>query len=125
MSSDTTVRLAIDGETSPERADETLRGLLDALREDRRLDARVDESGVAGAGSKAIGLGVGEILVAWGAANALFPALIGLVKDWLLRQPPTTKIRIKDGDQEFEWSGSTPPAAVEAMIAAHAARTAD
>lgn len=60
---------------------------------------------------------LGAIIVALSSAGALLPTIVSVARDWLLRQAPETKLRVKDGDFEFEWSGTTPSDDVMAMVA--------
>lgn len=96
--------------------------LLEELDQIPRLAPKLAESGPAPSGSKSVTEQLPQILMALGAANALLPATINLVKDWLLRQPKQTTIRIKTGETEVEWSGTTPPEELQRGIAIIVAR---
>lgn len=93
-----------DGRGGVAREDQ-LRNLFSDLRQVRGLKmepvVRAEAPGTKGAdGSWA------EILIAMGAAGALLPTAVSVLKDWLLRQPPSTAIRIKTPDFELEVSGA-------------------
>lgn len=75
------------------------------------LHARVDT-----AGAKAIDGNIIGLIVALSGAGALLPTALSVLREWLMRQPPSTKVRIKSGDTEVEWDGATPPAEVAALI---------
>jgi hypothetical protein len=58
-----------------------------------------------------------EILISLGAAGAMLPTALGVLRDWLLRQPPTTTIRLKSGQIEFEFSSATPSPEIDSAVA--------
>lgn len=96
--------------TSPLHIDEAAQFLLDELRSIPHTSVRRVEGGPADPGTKSIANNLPEIVVACSAAGALLPTIVATIRDWLLRQRPTTTIKVKDGDFELEWSGVTPPA---------------
>lgn len=98
------------------RADEAARLLLRELAAVPGLSPRLAEGGPIPDGSKSIQNFLPEVIIAASATGALFPSIVAIVRDWIMRQPPATTIKIKDGDFELEWSGSTPPEALEAGV---------
>lgn len=101
---------------------EAAQALLAELDQIPRLAPMLAETGPAPSGTKAVTENLPQILMALGAANAVLPTAINLVKDWLLRQPKQTTIRIKTGDTEIEWSGTTPPDILQQGLATIVAR---
>lgn len=97
--------------------EEAARALMTELTDIPRVSTAMAAGGPAPPGSKAVGLGVAEIIIGLGAAGALIPTVVNAVRDWLLRQPPAASLKIKDGDFEFEWTGATPPSQVNELIA--------
>jgi len=89
--------------------------LIEEINAIPRASAELGMTGSAPAGSKALGIDL-AVLVALG-GGTLIPSIIGVVRDWLARQPPTTNIDLKLGDFEFKWSGSTPPEQVSDLVA--------
>lgn len=73
-------------------------------------------------GAKSISANLPSIMIALGTTGALLPAIVTLIREWLFRQPPATTVKIKDGDFEIEWSGTTPPAFLEKGAAELVAR---
>lgn len=108
----------VTGETmSFARAEEAARNLMEELGAIPRLPVAMADGGPAPAGSKALGVGLAEILIGMTSAGALLPSALGVVRDWLVRQPPATTLKLKDGAFEVEWSGTTPPEAINEAIA--------
>lgn len=103
--------VALDGTGADEDA---LINLMDEIAAVRGAQAARMEGGPAPEGSKALGLETMMLLVQAG-AGAL-PKLVGSIGDWLTRQPQGTKLRIRRGDQEFEWEGPMPPAEILALL---------
>lgn len=64
-------------------------------------------------GAKSIAANLPSIMIALGTTGALLPSIVTAIREWLARQPPATTIKIKEGDFEIEWSGTTPPAFLE------------
>jgi hypothetical protein len=99
---------------------ESAQALLDECNQIPQLAPRLAESGPAPAGTKAVVETLPQVLLSMGAAGALLPAAVNLVKDWLVRQPKNTEIKLKSGDIEVVWSGTTPPEqlsqALDAML---------
>jgi hypothetical protein len=60
-------------------------------------------------GAKASGAEWMGLALAMVGGGAVLPTAIKALSDWLLRQRPTTRIRVRKGDVEVEWSGQTPP----------------
>lgn len=81
---------------------------LGGIKADRAI------SGTAPEGSKSLGIEALGLLVS--AATSALPNLVTSVSEWLTRQPPGTKLRLKVGDNEIEWEGQTPPAEVMAIM---------
>ena len=104
------------------RDDEAARALMEELDAIPRVSVRPAINMDVPAGAKAAGIHFAEILVALGAAGALLPTVITAIKDWLVRQPPSTTLRLKDGDLEFEWTGTTPPDLVNEFVSKLIAR---
>jgi hypothetical protein len=96
------------------RAEEAIYNLGQELRAIPRVQVRDEGAGEAPPGSK--GGSWTEILLGVTAAGALAPTIVTVLRDWLLRQPPTTSIKIRDGDLELEWSGAGPPPDIEAFL---------
>ena len=107
---DEQIRLFIDvGEPAPNaRADASAQSLLDELSTIPRLRLKRAESPSL-VGAKSAGNVMAEVIVGLGTAHALLPTLVNAVRDWLLRQPPKTKLKVKLGKFEMEWIGPTPP----------------
>jgi len=104
------LRLLIEsyGSTRAEQSDLAAQSLLEELRGIPRL---VADRSVAPAqpGFKSAGAVMAEIVVGLGAAHALLPTVVNAIRDWLLRQPPATRIKLKVGKVELDWTGATPP----------------
>lgn len=111
------IELVPTGTMSFERAEAAARNLMEELGSIPRLPVAMAEGGPAPAGSKALGVGLAEILIGMTSAGALLPSALGVVRDWLVRQPPATTVKVKDGAFEVEWSGTTPPEAINDAIA--------
>lgn len=107
---------------APSHIDETARNLLEELTEIPRLSASFAEGPRPAPGAKSIQSSLPEIVIAASAAGALLPTIVTTLRDWIMRQPPATTIKVKDGDFELEWSGTTPPAALEEGVMALLAR---
>lgn len=116
------IEIMAGASVAPAHLDEAARALLDELSNIPQLSATLAAGETAPAGSKAIATSLPEIIMALGAAGALLPTIVNTVRDWLIRQPPATTIKIKDGDFELEWSGATPPAAIAESAAQLLAR---
>lgn len=108
--------LASNVDRRPERDDELVSNLLGELHNIPSIEA-VRAKGIAPQNSKSIGAQLPQIIIGLGAAGALLPTIANVIRDWLTRQPAPTKLRIKDGDFEFEWSGATPTAEIKAQVA--------
>ena len=104
------------GTISASRDEEVTRALMAELDEVPKSAVTVASAGLAPQGSKALDAGVAGLIVSLGAAGATIPTLITTIRDWLLRQPPTTTLRMRRGDFEFEWTGSTPPEQVNSLL---------
>ncbi len=100
--------------------EETLYNLLEELSAVRGASATRAIAGPAPEGSKSLGIEALGLLVK--AGIGVLPGLVGTVSEWLTRQPPGTKIRLKAGDSELEWEGGTPPAEIMAILSGMAAR---
>lgn len=112
--------LSIGIETSASErwhSEDLLIDLMEELCGIRGLPISTNEEGAPPAGSKSVASSWAEILITLGAAGALLPTALGVVRDWLLRQPPTTTLRLKLKDMDFEFSGTTPPQQIEAAVA--------
>lgn len=103
--------IALEGAGADEDA---LFNLMDEIAAVRGASAERMEGGSAPAGSKALGLETMALLVEAGAA--VIPKLVGSLGEWLTRQPQGTKLRIRRGDQEFEWEGPMPPPEILALL---------
>jgi hypothetical protein len=55
-------------------------------------------------------------LISPSAASAILPTLVTVIKDWLLRQPPKTTLRLKEGNFDFQWTGTTSPSQIEETL---------
>lgn len=108
---DSELTLSLVGNGADEAA---LLNLLDEIDAVRGARAERLEGGAAPEGSKALGLETMALLIKAGVD--VFPTLVGSLADWLTRQPQGTKLRIKRGDDEFEWEGPMPPAEVLALL---------
>lgn len=127
MTNGNSFRIEIIAGTSlaPIHIDDAVRSLLDELDNVPQVAATLAAIGPSPHGSKGIVGNLPEIVIAFGAAGAVVPTLITAVREWLLRQPPATTIRIKDGDFEIEWCGTNPPAIIaESLEQLLARRTA-
>ncbi|MFN7175481.1 MAG: hypothetical protein ACK4MX_01180 [Thermaurantiacus sp.] len=90
------------------RADErTLELLMDELGSVSGTRVERATEGVAPDGSKALSLEALGLLARIG--RRVFPEVVKLLGDWLGRQPPGTKLRLKIGDTELEWEGGGKP----------------
>lgn len=110
---DSELTLSLVGQGADEDA---LLNLLDEIDNVHGARAERLEGGPAPEGSKSLGLETMALLVKAGVD--VFPKLVGSVADWLTRQPPGTKLRIKRGDDEFEFEGSMPPEEILALLKA-------
>ena len=110
---DSELTLSLIGQGADEDA---LLNLLNEIDNVRGARAERLEGGPAPEGSKALGLETMALLVKAGVD--VFPKLVGSLGDWLTRQPQGTKLRIKRGDDEFEWEGPMPPAEILALLTA-------
>jgi hypothetical protein len=101
----------LEGQTASE---EDLISLAEELSLLRSVRVETAPSGPVPEGSKGLTDSILGILCT-GVGNGL-PTLFGTLGSWLTRQPAQTKIRLKDGDFEFEWNGDTPPEYVTAAL---------
>ena len=106
-----------DAAASARGSEAAAQALMEELSAIPRLQVGLADGGSAPAGSKAAIVSIAQLVIGLTASGTLLPTVVGVVRDWLVRQPPQTTLKIKDGDFEFEWSGATPPAAVEALLA--------
>jgi hypothetical protein len=113
-----TFHIALEGSGADE---ETLYNLLEEVAAVRGAVATRATGGPAPEGSKSLGFEVLGLFIKAGAT--VIPSLVGTVSEWLTRQPPGTKIRLKAGESELEWEGGTPPAEILAILSGMAART--
>lgn len=90
-----------------ERAEEYARQLKNEVEQIPGLKANLVELPPSSPGAKGLGAPWAEVIIALGAAGALLPTIVETVKAWLLRQPPSMSIKLKDGDFEFEMNGGT------------------
>ena len=99
-------------------------GLMNELREVPGLTVQPISAGPAPQGSKAIDIAAYAILLpAVVPAVDLFKTAIAALRDWVMRQPATTSIKIKVGDDAVEWSGGGEmPVAVTRYLDAATAR---
>jgi hypothetical protein len=100
-----------------EAAEQKLLSLSRELRELSGVTVASTSAGAAPAGFKSLDLSSVALVISSLGGGALLPTVVKTIGEWLNRQPPATELKIKDGDFEFEWSGTTPPAAVERLIA--------
>jgi len=100
--------------------EDTLYNLIEEVSALGGVQADRAISGTAPEGSKSLGLEALGLLVS--AATSALPNLVSSIGDWLTRQPPGTKLRVKVGENEIEWEGQTPPAEVMALMTAMAGR---
>lgn len=100
--------------------EETLYNLIEEMAALSGVQADRATGGAAPAGSKSLAIEAMGLLVS--AATTALPNLVTTVGEWLTRQPPGTKLRLKVGDNEIEWEGQTPPAEVMAIVATMASR---
>lgn len=106
-----------NGAGSLDADDVAARSLMAELAAIPRTTIRMAEGVPAPIGSKAVMMDqLATVVVGMSAAGAILPTIITAIRDWLLRQPPQTSIKIKDGDFEFDWSGATAPIAVTDLI---------
>ncbi|WDF70959.1 effector-associated constant component EACC1 [Novosphingobium sp. KACC 22771] len=98
------VAVHVENDPHGHNTERAMQNLADELRQVRRFAINRREL-PSNAGSKGTGLLLPEILVSFGAAGAVLPTLVSAIRDWLLRQPRGTTLRIKRGDVEFELSG--------------------
>jgi hypothetical protein len=108
-----TIEVLTEGPSGPARAYEAAQLLLEELACIPNLSARLADSGPPPQGSKSLQNFLPEVIIAASATGALFPSIVATLRDWIVRQPPATTIKIKDGDFEFEWQGSSPPEALK------------
>jgi hypothetical protein len=98
-------------------ADESSRLLLDELSDISGVAVKLSNDAPVPAGAKSASFGVAELIIALIGGGALLPTVLTIAHDWLIRQPNHTTIRVKKGDFEVEWSGTTPPAYIEKSLA--------
>lgn len=98
---------------APAQVDAAARELLDEVVGLPGANASLAIDSNLPSGAKSIAANLPSIIIALGATGALLPTIVTTIRDWLTRQPPTTTIKIKDGDFELEWSGTTPPEFLE------------
>jgi hypothetical protein len=93
--------------------DAAARGLLDQVMELPGAKADLAIAPDLPSGAKSIAANLPTVIIALGTTGALLPTIVSAIRDWLVRQPPATTIKIKEGDFELEWCGTTPPAVLE------------
>jgi hypothetical protein len=98
-------------------ADESSRLLLDELNQIPNVNVKLTNDGPVPEGSKATVAGVCELVVALIGGGALLPTVLTVAHEWLIRPNNQITIRIKKGDFEVEWSGTTPPDYIEKSFA--------
>jgi hypothetical protein len=98
---------------TPLQLDSTARALLDEVLGLPGAKAELAIDPVLPSGAKSIAANLPSVIIALGTTGALLPAIVTAIRDWLVRQPPATTIKIKDGDFELEWCGTTPPVLLE------------
>ena len=103
----------VDG-AQPKVDEDAASSLMDEINSIRGVSAQLGTTAAAPPGSKALGIDT-AVLVALG-GGTLIPSLIGVVREWLTRQPPATQIDIKLGKFEFKWSGTTPPQEITDLV---------
>jgi hypothetical protein len=62
-------------------------------------------------------VGWGQIVLTLVASGGVIVTLIGAIKDWLLRQPPLTSVKLRIGDRELDMSSADPRSAAEIVQA--------
>ena len=100
----------------PEAVEDANRALAEELRALPGVTSSPASQGAAPDGSKALESALMGLVVAGIGSGAVIPTLIGAIKDWLTRQRPSTTIKVKKGDLEFEWTGTTPPDDIRAAV---------
>jgi Effector Associated Constant Component 1 len=110
-------QIALEGSGADEA---TLYNLLEEVSAVRGASVSRTIAGPAPEGSKSLGIEALGLLVQ--AATGALPNLVGTIGEWLTRQPPGTRIRLKTGESELEWEGGTPPAEIMAILSGMAAR---
>ena len=116
MSTNGALRIEISRSASPLVAESAARALMEELAAIPRIDVQMAQGPPAGKGAKSVVVGLAAILVAASGAGALLPTIVSALRDWLVRQPPGTAIKIKTSDLEVEWSGTTPPQAINDLL---------
>jgi hypothetical protein len=120
-SKDIALTLAVSSAGDAAADEEALLGLQGEIEAIPRVMLRRPQVLGPPSGSKSVGWG--DILLAVSAAGALAPTLLIVIRDWLLRQPPSTTIKFKSGDFEFEWSGGGPQPNIDELLNAMVDRT--
>lgn len=109
--------LSLGGLAQNEDAEPALRELGYDLQSLPEISVRHTHLGAAQEGAKALDGNIVGLIVGLSGAGAILPTALTVLRDWLVRQRPTTKLRIKLGDTEVEWDGATPPAEILALVA--------
>lgn len=99
-----------------EEAETAFRALSDDLRLLPDVTVRPTHLGAGNEEAKALDGNIVGLIVGLGGAGAILPTALTVLRDWLVRQQPSTKLRIKLGDTEVEWDGATPPAEMLALL---------
>ena len=109
-----------------EALDQVQLGLRDELSEIPGLRIEPIAAGPAPPGSKAIDVHEAALLLpAVVPAVKLLTSVIGVLRDWMFRQPAATTIKVKIGESEVEWTGGgAVPEPVERFLEAAVKRHA-
>lgn len=103
--------------TSEGRDEQVAGTLVEELTQIRGVGVRRATAGQVPAGAKSVdGGSLTELVISLSAAGAILPTLVTVIKDWLLRQPPKTILRLKEGNFDFQWTGTTPPRQIEEKL---------
>lgn len=103
-------RLAIEGGPGADASaiDDLATSLMEALStvDGIRDVSRLVQSNNQNAKAVVPPIDWGQIALALTASGGVLVTIIAAIKDWMLRQPPGIKVKVRDGDDELEVSSA-------------------
>lgn len=103
--------ILVDSNRDQELDEELVRRLIISIRE-RGVSAKIERianTNLEKSKSANEIIGWGQIALTLMGSGGVLVSLIAILKEWISRQPPETKIRLKLGNEEIEINGKMGP----------------